>query len=248
LFQASASGDATNSARRANRDRRKWRSHAGGSHRNASGRRPTSPGKWHGHSGGSHRSHRSHRKRQRPAPHQPRQNGTDTPAAATAATVASAAPVAGAPAVADAKAAQTPEAGAPVAGANPSAIPVPVATPPPLPPYDAVAELDKQLKPLEENANATVKARLLYARSELAKLRKKSNEVEDFYEQISIKFKPEDLSPVLLALVGDFLLDKNRQDRAAILYTRLKEEYPKSDYVELCVCRPRRNRILAEKV
>ena len=92
--------------------------------------------------------------------------------------------------------------------------------------------MDKQLKPLEEKANTTTRARLLYARSELARLRKKNAEVDSIYDDIANRFKPEDLSPVLLAQVGDFLYARGKKDRALTLYARLKDEYPKSDYVD----------------
>ncbi len=103
---------------------------------------------------------------------------------------------------------------------------------PAVPPYDADAELEKQLQPLEENANATARARLLYAKSELAKLKKKSLEADDLYDQIANNFKPEDLSPVLLAQIGDFLAARGKSDRAGVLYNLLKIDYPKSDYLD----------------
>ncbi len=98
------------------------------------------------------------------------------------------------------------------------------------PPYDPEAELQTQLKPFEQDANATTRARMLYARSELAKIRKMDDEVERIYERLAGEFKPEELSPVLLALVGDFIFEKRQTDKATTYYTLLKEEFPKSDY------------------
>jgi TolA-binding protein len=99
-------------------------------------------------------------------------------------------------------------------------------------PYDAVAELKKQLTPLEALANSTGKARLLYAEAELAKLRKQDQEAQKIYASIAERFKAEDLSPVLLALIGDHLLAKGERDRATVLYARLREDFPKSDYLD----------------
>ncbi len=117
-------------------------------------------------------------------------------------------------------------------GATPApATPAP-ATPPPLPPYDAVAELKKQIAPLEAIANTTGKARLLYAEVELAKLRKADGDAQQLYAEMAGRFKPADLSPVLLALVGDYLMSKGEQDRAAKIFEHLREDFPKSDYLD----------------
>jgi TolA-binding protein len=108
--------------------------------------------------------------------------------------------------------------------------PTPAPTPTPLPPYDAVAELEKHLKPLEENANDTIRARLLYARAELATLRRKPDEHDELINQIAGQFKPDPLSPLLLALAGDHLLAKGNSEGAATFYNHLKDYYPKSVY------------------
>ncbi|HEX8295818.1 MAG TPA: tetratricopeptide repeat protein [Chthoniobacteraceae bacterium] len=106
------------------------------------------------------------------------------------------------------------------------------ATPAPLPPHDAVGELDRQLKPLEESANGTTKARLLFARAELARALKKPADAEQFDREIAERFKPEDLSPVLLAQAGDYLRERGNADRASEFYHRLMDDYVKSDYLD----------------
>jgi TolA-binding protein len=103
---------------------------------------------------------------------------------------------------------------------------------PELAPFDAFAELEKQIAPLADTSNSTAKARLLYARAELATLKKRPVEQEKIYREIAERFKPEDLSPVLLAVIGDFLLQKGEAPRAAALFERLKENFPKSDYLD----------------
>lgn len=116
--------------------------------------------------------------------------------------------------------------------AAPAVKPPPAPEPPPLPPYDAMAELEKQLAPLVPVANATGKARLIYAKAELAKLRKKDDEVEQAYRELAVGFKPEELSPVLLALAGDFHLGKKDVEAATKYYNILKEDFPKSDHLD----------------
>lgn len=105
-------------------------------------------------------------------------------------------------------------------------------TPAPLPPYDAAAELAKQLAPLESTADATTKARLLYAQAELARLTKKPAEADRIFLEMAGRFKPEELSPVLLAQLGDFLFARGDADKAAALFQSLREDFPKSDYLD----------------
>ena len=95
-----------------------------------------------------------------------------------------------------------------------------------------MAELAKQLTPLKSVAKATGQARLLYAEAELAKLRRKDSEAEKIYGDIAQQFKIEELSPVLLALVGDYQLRHGEQDKAAVTFANLREDYPKSDYLD----------------
>ena len=121
-----------------------------------------------------------------------------------------------------------------VAKGTAPATPAPPPEPPPAtpPPYDAYAELAKQIAPLEDSTNITTKARLLYARIELAKLIKKPNDADKMYLEMADRFKPEDLSPYLLAQVGDFLLFRGDEEKAAGYFRKLKDDYPKSDYLD----------------
>jgi TolA-binding protein len=118
--------------------------------------------------------------------------------------------------------------GAPVAAPAPA----PPPEPPPLPPYDAFGELAKQLRPLEAEANVTAKARLLYAQSELARQLRKPAEADAIYLEMATRFKPSDLSPYLLAQLGDFLNFRGDSEKAALFFTELKEHFPKSDYLD----------------
>jgi TolA-binding protein len=106
------------------------------------------------------------------------------------------------------------------------------------PPYDSEGELDKQIAPLATGTSNTTKARLLYAKAELAQLRKKPEDREKYFRQIADQFKPEDQSPTLLAQVGDYLLSKGDSERAAKYYTELKEYYPNSAYLDFAYVEP----------
>ena len=115
-------------------------------------------------------------------------------------------------------------------GAPAAPVPEPPAAIPP--PYDAYAELAKQVAPLDSSTNVTTKARLLYAKAELARLIKKPDDADKIYLEMSERFKPEDLSPFMLAQLGDFLFERGDIEKAAGLYERLKEDFPKSDYLD----------------
>ena len=99
--------------------------------------------------------------------------------------------------------------------------------------YDPFAELERLLKPLEEGAGPTTKARLLYARAELAAMKKQEDLREQILREMSGRFRPEELSPVLLAVVGDFLLAHGDAERATVLFQQLRENYPKSDHLDV---------------
>ncbi len=115
--------------------------------------------------------------------------------------------------------------------ADASPLPPPDAPEPPA--YDPFAELEKQLRPIEETATPAIKARLMFAQAEMATIKKQDAMREKILREMSDRFKPEDLSPVLLALTGDFLLEHGEPDRAAKLYDLMRENYPKSDHLDV---------------
>jgi TolA-binding protein len=107
----------------------------------------------------------------------------------------------------------------------------PPASPPPAA-SDPGAELDALLGSTEQDQAPVAKARVLYAKAELARLRKQPAEEEKNIGRIAQEFKADDLSPVLLGRAGDYLLATQKLDQAAVFYQRLLDEYPKSDYVD----------------
>ncbi len=103
--------------------------------------------------------------------------------------------------------------------------------PPPLPPWDAMAELEKRIQPLAAIADATGRPRLDYARIELCKLLKNQPRADELMEEIAAK-RPEVLSPQLLALAGEFLQNRRRNAEAAVHYHYLKDNYLKSAWLD----------------
>lgn len=108
----------------------------------------------------------------------------------------------------------------------------PAAAPTASPEIDPGAELDALLGSTEQDQSATARARILFAKAELARLRKQPADEDKNIGRIAQEFKPEDLSPMLLGRAGDYLLGKQKFDQAAAFYQRLMDEYPKSEYVD----------------
>jgi TolA-binding protein len=100
------------------------------------------------------------------------------------------------------------------------------------PVLDPGAELDQLLGSSEADQSPTARARVFFAKAELARLRRQPAEEEKNIGRIAQEFKPDDLSPVLLGRAGDYLLVKQKPDQAATFYQRLLDEYPKSDYAD----------------
>ncbi len=99
------------------------------------------------------------------------------------------------------------------------------------PEVDPGAELDGLLGSAEQDQSATAKARVLFAKAELARLRKQPAEEEKNISKIA-ETKADDLSPVLLGRAGDYLLAQKKPDQAAKFYQQLLDEYPKSENLD----------------
>ena len=99
-------------------------------------------------------------------------------------------------------------------------------------PTDPGVELDQLLGDAEKDPAPTAKARILYAKAELGRLRKQPAEEEKNIARIAETTKPEDLSPVLLGRAGDLLLAKQKPDQARAFYDYLMEEFPKSESID----------------
>jgi TolA-binding protein len=116
-------------------------------------------------------------------------------------------------------------------GAAPAASPV-VALPAATPAPDPAAELDELLGASLADRSPTAQARILYAKAQLARLRRQPAEADRQLLAIAAQFKPAVLSAVILGQVGDALLGADRLDDAAREYQELYESFPKDDNVD----------------
>ena len=129
--------------------------------------------------------------------------------------------------------------GGPAPGASPSGSPavdaaaLAAASPPPAPspdaaPTDPGAEMDELLGAALTDRSPTARARILYAKGELAKMRRQQPEYERNLQEIARNFKPEVLSAPILGEVGDVLVARGRLDEAIPFYQHLLEYEAKS--------------------
>jgi TolA-binding protein len=98
-------------------------------------------------------------------------------------------------------------------------------------PPDPGVELDALLGSAEKDQNGTARARVLFAKAELARLRRQPAEEEKNIARMT-ELNPDDMSPMLLGRAGDYLLGKGKLDEAARFYQRLTDEFPKSDNLD----------------
>ncbi len=115
------------------------------------------------------------------------------------------------------------------AEANPA--PVPAA------PAPTVEELESRLKTLltgpggtDSITNGTAQARVLYARALLARMMRDLPKYESLLSVIPDAAKADELSPLLLATIGDMMLAKGQMEKAAEYYGRLREAFSTSDF------------------
>lgn len=104
----------------------------------------------------------------------------------------------------------------------------------PKPDPDAIeAELVKDLDTAEENKTPTYVARVLFAKAELARMMRDQARTERNLGAIANTASPNDLGPILLSIVGDYLFDKGDFDRATPIYERLRDAFPQSSFSDV---------------
>jgi TolA-binding protein len=116
--------------------------------------------------------------------------------------------------------------------ADPNASPTPRPSPTPLPPYDAEADLAKYLNEGNAGSSPLGKARLRFARAQLAGFTKHPDRQRELMASIAADFTADQLSALLLAECGDLALASGNNDRAEALYRELMVSFPKSDLLE----------------
>lgn len=133
------------------------------------------------------------------------------------------------------------EAGAGAGGTNavaadPNATPTPRPTPPPLPPYDADADFAKYLNDSNAGSSPLAKARLRYAKAQLAGFTKKPERQKELMASIYKELPADQLSAMLLAECGQIALDRGENDKAEAFFKELIASFPKSDLLEYAYC------------
>lgn len=103
---------------------------------------------------------------------------------------------------------------------------------------DPGAELEVLLASEGNEGSSTARARTLFAKAELARLRREPGEEQNYIGQLANGFKPEDLSPLLLGKAGDYLVEKGKYDQAAAFYQWLLNNFPKKPGDRLRLQRP----------
>ncbi len=123
-------------------------------------------------------------------------------------------------------------------GASPSpdasavAVAAPSPTPEATPALDPGAELDELLGASLKDRSPTAEARILYAKAELAKMRRQPAEADRNLLTIAARFKPDVLSATILGQVGDVLVAHGKPDEAQPFYQFLMDTFPKSDNLD----------------
>ena len=108
----------------------------------------------------------------------------------------------------------------------------PPSVPSPEPPADPAKDLAHALTVPGLDSQPTAQARILYAKSELARLQKKPEIEKQLFLQIAKTFKPEELSPIILGQVGDCLVQNDQWAQAVPFYNQLMDTYEQSPLVD----------------
>jgi len=107
---------------------------------------------------------------------------------------------------------------------------------PPQPPAVTFEEAEKQLEelitPPQAAMNGTAQMRILFAKAWLAKTMREPLKAEKLFTVIIEVAKPDDLSPMLLATVGDNARKKGDLEKAAGCYNRLNEFFKETEYAD----------------
>ena len=96
----------------------------------------------------------------------------------------------------------------------------------------AEKQLETLLTPPPAAMNGTAQMRILFAKAWLAKTMREPERAEKLFAVIIEVAKPEDLSPMLLATVGDNARKKGDFDKAAGCYNRLNEHFKATEYAD----------------
>ena len=105
----------------------------------------------------------------------------------------------------------------------------------PRPALAPLSELGRQIETLLGSSDVKTplaRARIFLARAELALLTKNPEEQSRIYEVIGEDMKPSELSPGLLARVGDNYFKNGKTDKAEPFFQELVQRFPKSEFAD----------------
>lgn len=124
----------------------------------------------------------------------------------------------------------------PAEGAKPAegaaAAPAPAPAAPEVTFEDVEKQLEELLTPPQAAMNGTAQMRILFAKAWLAKIMKLPEKAEKYFSIIIEVAKPEDLSPMMLSVVGDNARKKGDLDKASACYIRLRDLFKDTDYAD----------------
>jgi TolA-binding protein len=106
------------------------------------------------------------------------------------------------------------------------------APPPPANPHDPEASLEAVLPPKDFPDTPLVRGRLLFARSELARLCKKTDEAAALLDRLCKEIPAGALGAALLAQCADRLLERGDKTEASKFYKELLRAFPKADLLD----------------
>ena len=95
------------------------------------------------------------------------------------------------------------------------------------------AALVKDLEIPENDKTPVYTARVLFAKSELARMMKDPVRSERSLSAIANTANAVDLSPIMLSMVGTYLFDKGEYDKAVPLFERLRDAFPQSPFSDV---------------
>ncbi len=95
---------------------------------------------------------------------------------------------------------------------------------------DVEKQLEEQLSPPQAAMNGTAQMRILFAKAWLAKVMKLPDKAEKYLTIIVEVAKPDDLSPMLLNIVGDAARKKGDLEKATGCYIRLRDFFKDSEF------------------
>ena len=99
-------------------------------------------------------------------------------------------------------------------------------------PANAEAELTQLLRLAENKDSLIAQARGFFAMGQLNVFLRNPERADTFFKKVSANYKAEELSPTILAVVGDHLLSKGEAPKAAAYFEYIKEHNRSSEYAD----------------